>query len=53
MCIRDSMEAEGDPRDQAFPAAAIPTFYGGEFPIDGSDANGFGIWQEDTSESVL
>ena len=50
---QDDMEAEGDPRDQSFPAAAIPTFYGGEFPIDGSDANGFGIWQEDTSESVL
>ena len=50
---QDDMEAEGDPRDQSLPAASIPTFYGGEFPVDGSDANGIGIWQKDTSESIL
>ena len=50
---KDDMDAEGDPRDQALPAAAIPTFYGGEYPIDGSDANGIGIWQEDSSSSAV
>ena len=50
---QDDMDAEGDPRDQALPAASIPTFYGGEYPIDGSDANGIGIWQEDSSSSIL
>ena len=49
----DDMDAEGDPRDQALPAAAIPTFYGGEYPIDGSDASGIGIWQEDSSSSSV
>ena len=50
---RDDMDAEGDPRDQALPAASIPTFYGGEYPIDGSDATGIGIWQEDSSSSAV
>ena len=50
---QDDMDAEGDPRDQALPTASIPTFYGGEYPIDGSDANGIGIWQEDSSSSIL
>ena len=49
---RDDMDAEGDPRDQALPAASIPTFYG-EYPIDGSDATGIGIWQEDSSSSAV
>ena len=42
-----------DPRDQALPTAAIPTFYGGEYPLDGSDATGIGIWQEDNSASAI
>ena len=50
---RDAMEAEGDPRDQQLPTASIPTFYGGEYPIDGSDATGIGIWQEDNSDSAV
>lgn len=50
---QDDMDAEGDPRDQQLPTAAIPTFYGGEYPIDGSDASGIGIWQEDNSASAL
>ena len=50
---RDDMDAEGDPRDQALPAASIPTFYGGEYPLDGSDATGIGIWQEDNSASAV
>ena len=50
---RDEMDAEGDPRDSALPAAATPTFYGGEYPIDGSDANGIGIWQQDTSSASV
>ena len=50
---QDDMDAEGDPRDQQLPAAVIPTFYGGEYPIDGSDASGIGIWQEDNSASAL
>ena len=50
---RDDMDAEGDPRDQQLPTASVPTFYGGEYPIDGSDATGIGIWQEDTSASAV
>ena len=50
---RDDMNAEGDVRDSQFPAASIPTFYGGEYPIDGSDATGIGIWQEDNSASAV
>ena len=50
---QDDMDAEGDPRDQALPAAAKATFYGGEYPIDGSDANSIGIWQEDNSASIV
>jgi len=50
---QDDMDAEGDPRDQALPTASVPTFYGGEYPIDGSDANGIGIWQEDNSASAV
>ena len=50
---RDEMNAEGDVRDSQFPAASIPTFYGGEYPIDGSDATGIGIWQEDNSASAV
>ncbi len=50
---RDDMDAEGDPRDQQLPAAVKPTFYGGEYPIDGSDATGIGIWQEDNSASAV
>ncbi len=50
---RDAMEAEGDPRDQQLPTASIPTFYGGEYPVDGSDATGIGIWQEDNSDSAV
>ncbi|MCH1527497.1 MAG: hypothetical protein L7S49_04715 [Candidatus Poseidoniaceae archaeon] len=50
---KDDMDAEGDPGDGALPAAEIPTFYGGEYPIDGSDANGFGSWQEDNSASAV
>ena len=50
---QDDMDAEGDPRDQALPTAAIPTFYGGEYPLDGSDATGIGIWQEDNSASAI
>lgn len=46
---QDDMEAEGDPRDGAYPTAAIPTFYGASFPVDGSDANGLGDWREDSS----
>ena len=49
---QDDMEAEGDPRDGAFGPASIPTFYGANFPIDGSDANGLGSWQEDNSAST-
>ena len=45
---RDDMDAEGDPRDQALPAASIPTFYGGEFPPDGSDATGIGFGKKTT-----
>ena len=50
---RDDMDAEGDTRDQQLPPASIPTFYPGEFPIDGSDATGIGIWQEDNSASAV
>ena len=50
---QDKMDAEGDPRDQALPTASIPTFYGGEYPLDGSDANGIGIWQADNSASAV
>ena len=50
---RDDMDAEGDPRDSALPAADNPTFYGGEYPLDGSDATGIGIWQEDNSASAV
>ena len=50
---QDDMDAEGDPRDQALPTALIPTFYGGEYPIDGSDSTGIGIWQEDNSASAV
>ncbi len=49
---QDDMNAEGDPRDQSLPTAAIPTFYGGEYPSAGGDATGLGIWQEDTSTST-
>ena len=48
---QDDMEAEGDPRDGSFGPASTPTFYGGNYPIDGSDANGLGSWQEDNSAS--
>ena len=50
---QDDMDAEGDPRDQALPTASKATFYGGEYPIDGSDATGIGIWQEDGSTSAV
>ncbi len=50
---QDDMDAEGDPRDQTLPTASKPTFYGGEYPIDGSDADGIGIWQEDNSASAV
>ena len=50
---QDDMEAEGDPRDSQFPTASLPTFYPGEFPIDGSDSSGLGFWQEDNSASVV
>ncbi len=50
---QDDMDAEGDPRDQILPTASKPTFYGGEYPVDGSDANGIGIWQEDNSASAV
>ena len=46
------MDAEGDVRDGQLPAAAIPTFYGGEYPIF-TDATGIGIWQEDNSASAV
>ena len=50
---QDNMDAEGDPRDQSLPTAAKSTFYGGEYPIDGSDASGIGNWQEDGTSSVV
>ncbi|RJU88433.1 MAG: hypothetical protein DWC02_01690 [Candidatus Poseidoniales archaeon] len=50
---QDDMDAEGDPRDQALPTASKATFYGGEYPIDGSDATGIGIWQEDGTSSAV
>jgi hypothetical protein len=50
---QDDMDAEGDPRDQALPTASVATFYGGEYPLDGSDATDIGIWQEDNSASII
>ena len=50
---QDDMDAGGDPRDQALPTASKATFYGGEYPIDGSDATGIGIWQEDGTSSAV
>jgi hypothetical protein len=50
---QDSMDAEGDVRDGALPSKSPATFYGGEYPLDGSDATGIGIWQKDSSASAV
>jgi len=50
---QDDMDAEGDVRDGALPSKSPATFYGGEYPLDGSDATGIGIWQEDSSASAV
>ena len=47
---QDPMEAEGDPRDSSsIPPVGKITFFGGEYPPEGGEATGIGIWQKDTS----
>ena len=50
---QDNMEAEGDPRDTSTsPQLGVPTFFGGEYPAEGGEATGYGIWQKDNSGAV-
>jgi uncharacterized membrane protein len=47
---QDPMEAEGDPNDSSAVApVGMTTFFGGEYPPEGGEATGTGIWQKDTS----